>query len=126
MRENNAICAICGKKYHVCVSCEEKRMLNPWKLHTDTSEHYKIFQILHGYSTGFYTKQEAKEHFEHVDLSDLESFKLNVKSVIRSILDEGTNDNDKNVKKEDIETSFENTDKDTTTNKNRNNTSRKK
>ena len=35
--------------------------LSPWKIHTDTAEHYKIYQIIHGLSTNAYSKAEAKE-----------------------------------------------------------------
>ena len=80
----NSVCAICGKGYHLCHNCHKK--LEPWKNHTDTSEHYKIYQILHGYSTGVYTKSEAKSKLQTVDLSDLESFREHIKALIKTIL----------------------------------------
>jgi len=83
--ENNAVCAICGRGYHLCLSCKDKMALTPWKKHTDTSEHYKIYQILHGYSTGVYTKDEAREKFESVDLSDFDSLRENIKDIISDI-----------------------------------------
>lgn len=88
--KNNATCAICGKGYHMCVSCKDVVSVNPWKKHTDTSEHYKVYQILHGYSTGVYTKEEAKKKFDAVDMSDLNTFRSGVKKVIREIMSEDT------------------------------------
>lgn len=85
--KNNAKCSICGKDYYMCRSCKDIRNLYPWKLHTDTSEHYKIYQILHGFSTGVYNKVEAKEKLQTVDLSDIDSLRDNIKSLINEIMD---------------------------------------
>ncbi len=84
--KNNAICAICGNPYYMCLSCKDQMQLNPWKVHTDTSEHYKIFQILRGYTIGVYSREEAKEKLGNVDLSDLEKFRPKIKSTIEFIL----------------------------------------
>lgn len=84
--KNNASCSICGKEYYMCLACKEHKILYPWKIHTDTSEHYKIYQIIHGYSTGVYDKSEAKSKLQAVDLSDLNSFKNNIKRVIKDIM----------------------------------------
>lgn len=86
--QNNATCSICGKQYHLCVSCKDEMSATPWKVHTDTSEHFKVYQILHGYSTGVFTKDEAKARFERVDLSDINSFRPNIKDIIKGILKE--------------------------------------
>lgn len=87
MAENiNATCAICGNGYHLCVSCKDMISLTPWKKHTDTSEHYKIYQIIHGYSTKVYTKAEAKDKLKKVDLSDFDMLRDNIKSVITDIM----------------------------------------
>lgn len=83
----NATCAICGKGYHLCISCKDMISLTPWKKHTDTSEHYKIYQIIHGYSTKVYTKAEAKDKLKKVDLSDFDTLRDNIKSVITDIMD---------------------------------------
>lgn len=82
----NATCAICGKGYHLCVSCKSMMELNPWKIHTDTSEHYKIYQIIRGYSVGLYTKAEAKSKLQMVDLSDLNDLRDNIKNIIKDIM----------------------------------------
>lgn len=86
--KNNATCSICGSPYHVCFSCKDSINITPWKLHTDTSEHYKIYQILRGFSTGVYDKDEAKERLKKVDLSDLNSFRPHIKKTIKDILKE--------------------------------------
>ena len=96
-KKNNATCAICGAGYYMCLSCKDQIRLSPWKIHTDTSEHYKVFQILRGHTTGLYTKAEAKEKFKTVDLSDLETFLPEIKSAIKSILAEEKPEPEKEV-----------------------------
>lgn len=86
--KNNATCSICGKDYHACLSCRDSIQLAPWKIHTDTAEHYKIFQIIRGFSTGVYDKCEAKEKLKNVDLSDLNELRPNIKKIIRDIMKE--------------------------------------
>lgn len=86
--KNNATCSICGKDYYVCLSCRDSIQLSPFKKFTDTSEHYKIFQVLRGYNTGVYTKDEAKEKFKSIDLHDLEDLKPSIKTTIKDILKE--------------------------------------
>lgn len=83
---NNAVCVICGKGYYKCVSCTNGLATTPWKTHTDTSEHYKIFQILRGETTGVYTKEEAKARLQNVDLSDVDTFTEHIKNRISDIM----------------------------------------
>lgn len=97
--KNNATCRICGKPYHLCASCKDFNILYPWKLHTDTAEHYKIYQIIHGYSTGIYNKSEAKERLENVDLSDLKTLRENIQAIINEII-KSDNDKTKTVQQE--------------------------
>jgi uncharacterized CHY-type Zn-finger protein len=85
---NNATCSICGKDYYMCMSCKDTIELHPFKKFTDTAEHYKIFQVVRGFSTGVYTKDEAKEKFKNIDLRDIESFRPHIKKVIKDILKE--------------------------------------
>lgn len=82
----NATCSICGKGYYLCQSCNDFKTLYPYKLHTDTSEHYKVYQIIHGYSTKVYDKSEAKKKLQTIDLSDLDTFRDNIKAIIKDIL----------------------------------------
>lgn len=86
--KNNAYCAICGNPYHLCMSCRDALKANPWKIHTDTSEHYKVYQIIHGLSTKVYTKDEAKTKLKNVNLDDVESFRPHIKEIIKDILKE--------------------------------------
>lgn len=86
--KNNATCSICGKDYYMCMSCKDSIELHPFKRFTDTSEHYKVFQVVRGFSTGVYSKDEAKEKFKNIDLSDLESFRPHIKNIIKDILRE--------------------------------------
>lgn len=88
--KNNAYCAICGSPYHVCMSCIDSMRLSPWKIHTDTSEHFKVYQIIHGFTSSVYSKDEARIKLKNVDLRDLESFKPNIKEIIKDILKEET------------------------------------
>jgi len=53
---------------------------------TDTSEHYKVFQVVKGFNTGVYTKDEAKIKFKNIDLSDKDSFRPHIKQIIDDIL----------------------------------------
>lgn len=88
--KNNAKCSICGRDYYMCLSCKDVMAASPWKVHTDTAEHYKIYQILRGYRTKVYTKDEAKIKLKNVDLSDLNTFKSGIKSMIEDIMVEET------------------------------------
>lgn len=83
----NAYCTICGNGYHMCLSCKDKMRMSPWKMYTDSAEHYKIHQIIYGLSTKVYTEDEALLKLKNVDLSDLETFKPNIKAIIKGILE---------------------------------------
>ena len=86
--KNNSICSICGKEYYACLSCHDSMRINPWKVYTDTSEHYKVFQIVRGYNTGVYNKDEAKEKLNNVNLDDIEYFRPHIKQIVKDILKE--------------------------------------
>lgn len=86
--KNNAHCTICGKPYYVCMSCLDSLRLSPWKIHTDTAEHFKVSQIVHGISTNVYTKDEARIKLKNVNLDDMDTFKPNIKKIIEDILKE--------------------------------------
>ena len=86
--QNNATCSICGSPYHKCLSCRDSLRLQPWKMFTDSAEHYKVLQVIRGYNTGVYTKDEFKSKLKNVDLSDLESYKENIKALIKDVLKE--------------------------------------
>ena len=82
----NAKCAICDKDYYVCMSCKNRIRLKPWTVYTDTPECYKIFQIIHGYSTGVYTKEETKEKLQNIETINFDNLKENIRKIIEDIL----------------------------------------
>jgi hypothetical protein len=86
--KKNAICSICGSSYHKCLSCRDSMKLQPWKMFTDTSEHYKVFQAVRGYSTGVYNKDEFRSRLKNIDLSDLDSYREHIKAIIKDALKE--------------------------------------
>ena len=83
VKENNAVCSICGKEYYVCLSCSDAMKLHPWKTYTDTQECFKVFQVVRGFSTGVYTKDEAGEKLQNVDLKDIDSFRPHIKDILK-------------------------------------------
>lgn len=87
-KKNNATCAICGNEYHVCLSCQDSIKLNPWKIHCCSSSHYKVYQAVHGYTTGVYTKKEFKNKLSKIDLHDLDSYIDSIKTIIKDVLKE--------------------------------------
>lgn len=85
---NNSTCSICGKEYYACLSCHDSIKANPWKVYTDTAEHYKVFQVIRGLSTNVYTEEEAKAKLKNINLNDIESFRPHIKQIIKDILKE--------------------------------------
>lgn len=83
--ELNATCSICGKKYHVCLSCQQEKTFKPWRTVVDTVDHYKIYMAVHGY-TITKDKEMAKKALSVCDLSELDSFADNIKKAINEIL----------------------------------------
>ena len=94
----NATCSICGSGYHKCLSCKDNMKLKPWQLYTCNSEHYKIYQTLHGFNTRVYTKDEAKSKLKMIDLSDFDSLRDNIKNVINEIINEDKDIVEKSIK----------------------------
>lgn len=74
------------------MSCKDRIRLKPWTIYTDTPDCYKIFQIIHGFSTGVYSKEEAKEKLKNIDLINFETLKDDIKKVIEDILFEEVKD----------------------------------
>lgn len=83
---NNAKCVICGKGYHLCMSCKDKMKAEPWRTHTDTPEHFKIFAVINGYNSKIYTKDEARTKLANVDLSDMNTYRSEIINIINDIL----------------------------------------
>ncbi len=86
--KHNATCKICGKSYYACTSCADSIKLHPYKIFTDTAEHFKVFQAVRGFSTGVYTKEEFKSKLQNIDLSDLENYREHIKMLIKDVLKE--------------------------------------
>ena len=84
----NATCSICGHGYHLCLSCKDSMNLHPWKVHTDSASCYQVFQVVKGYSTGIYNKEEFKSKLKNIDLSNLENYRDHIKSLIKDVLKE--------------------------------------
>lgn len=103
-KKNNATCSICGGEYHICLSCQDSMKLHPWKIHCCSAVHFQIFQIVRGFSTGVYTKDEAKEKLKNVNLEDLNSFRPHIKKVIEDILEYEATANTTQIAKESVET----------------------
>lgn len=83
-KKYNATCSICGKPYNMCNSCRHDSPII-WKKFCDTVEHYKIYQIVHGYTTGVYTDAEAAKRLGNVNLSDLDELRPNIRDIINNI-----------------------------------------
>lgn len=88
MAENNinAYCKICGQGYHVCNSCQNQKIFKPWKSIVDSVEHYKIYMAIHSYTISK-NKELAKEELQKCNLTGLESFNPEIKSVINEIME---------------------------------------
>lgn len=82
----NAKCAICGKPYHMCYSCDKKNAQLVWKRFCCCPEHYKIYQLVHGYTTGLYTKSEAKRKLKNIDTSDIDELRPNIREILVGIM----------------------------------------
>lgn len=93
----NATCAICGKPYHMCYSCKGNQNA-VWKRHCDTAEHYKIYQLVHGYTTGLYTDAEAAAKLKNIDVSDIDELRPHIRDIIKKI--QGAVKHRRTVKKE--------------------------
>lgn len=91
----NHYCIICGKGYHACDTCAEVKTFMPWRLLTDTSEHWKIYLAIKDFNDGIISKDEAARQLQNCDLTGRESFKPSAKKSIDKILSENT----KTVKK---------------------------
>ena len=84
-KNNNVKCVVCGNGYHLCRSCKDKLAIAPYKLVTDTSEHYKVYQVVNAYRSGVYTKEEARKALLNVDMSDKETYLDSVKKILDEI-----------------------------------------
>lgn len=86
--KNNATCSICGNPYYKCLSCRDSMNLHPYKNYCCSVDCYKVFQIVRGYNTGVYNKNEFKSKLMNIDLSDLENYEESIKNLIKDVLKE--------------------------------------
>lgn len=87
IREENATCIVCGKKYHLCIACERsKATWKPWKMITDTENCYEIYKVLNDYNFNKISKEEAKILLEQLDLKNVNTYKEKVKNTIKEIM----------------------------------------
>lgn len=86
--KNNATCSICGSSYYKCLSCRDSIKLHPYKNYCCSVDCYKVFQIVRGYNTGVYNKDEFKSKLKNVNLNDLENYKESIKNLIKDALKE--------------------------------------
>lgn len=86
--KNNATCSICGNGYYVCLSCKDNITLHPYKIHCCSPSHFQVFQVVRGFSTGVYNKDEFKSKLQNIDLSDLDNYREHIKSLIKDALKE--------------------------------------
>lgn len=76
-------CKICGTQYRVCYSCEKK---HSWRVHTDTAEHFYIFEVLMSYQLNHNAKkayQALKKR--NIDFFDIEKYLPNVQELLKEI-----------------------------------------
>ena len=85
---NNANCSICNKGYYLCISCKDSLQLNPYKRWACSPVHYQVHQVIRGFLNNVYTKDEAKEKMNNINLFDIETFKPNIKQIVKDILKE--------------------------------------
>lgn len=82
----NATCSICDTPYYVCMSCKDSMQLQPWKIHCCSADCYKVFQVVRGFSTKVYTKDEFRTKLQNIDLSNLENYRAHIKTLIKDAL----------------------------------------
>ncbi|MCR1842526.1 hypothetical protein [Murimonas intestini] len=89
----NTICAICGKGYHICKSCQGTKTFSSWRTVTDTPGHFKIYTLIHAYHYGRLDREEAASQLKECDLSGLTEFVPEIRAIIEEILAAPSNQN---------------------------------
>lgn len=84
----NATCSICGNEYYACMSCKDAMKLHPWKIHCCSADCYKVFQVVRGFSTNVYTKDEFRSKLKNLNLDNLENYREHIKTLIKDVLKE--------------------------------------
>lgn len=97
----NAYCKICGKGYHVCNTCRTQKTFKAWRSITDTIDHFLIYSAIHEY-TVLKNKETTRVKLGKCDLTGLENFRPEIRTVIKEIMQEPIKtelDNSKNIVK---------------------------
>lgn len=89
-------CKVCGTQYKVCHSCEKNKS---WRVHTDTLEHFYLFNVLMEYQV----KHDIKTAFHALDkrgsdFSNVDEYLPNVQKLLKEIYTQ-THENSKAKKK---------------------------
>lgn len=87
-KDLNATCSICGKGYHLCMTCNEVKSFTPWRSIVDTVNCYKIFLSIKDYTNKAKTKEIAKSELVRFDLSEVDDFVPEIRDVVKEILSE--------------------------------------
>lgn len=85
----NRYCYTCGIGYYYCPNCEQSHLkgYETWRVMFHEDNCRKIFDLLQKHFNGKYTDQEAKEILLTCDLSQIETFKPQVRNHIKRILE---------------------------------------
>lgn len=83
----NAVCSVCGKKYHVCQSCQNTGSFVPWRTVADSPSCYKIFQILSSHTNHQLADAQARALLQRCNLTELDTFLPEIKDTIMELLD---------------------------------------
>lgn len=90
MNKPNHACLICGEKYYACDSCLEVKSFTPWRVITDTQQHYQIYFTIKSYQEKLINKAEAREELINIGVTaeEAQSYKEGVKNLVLDILKE--------------------------------------
>ena len=82
----NSFCRICGTEYHRC-NCRSEES---WRKVTDTPEHYQLFIVIRDYVNEVIDADKANGLLNKLDLTNLDTFRPNVKEVVAEIRKKAT------------------------------------
>ena len=82
----NAVCSVCGKKYHICSSCSAAKTFTSWRKIACSANCYKIFSALSSYTNGYAKEEETAKLLRTFDLTESEHFLEPVKRSIDRLL----------------------------------------
>lgn len=87
--EPNAVCAVCGSKYKICLSCRNTARLTPWRAIADTAGCYKIYMVIHDYTNHKISKKRAGELLKNCAVPS--KLQAHIKAVIDEITESEEN-----------------------------------